>query len=187
MELQSSATYQQAYRSKSILIENKVKLVLGGIFVDPDFLRGNHVGTWLFNRIVLWAKQFSTATVASIDEIGENFTNWDKLREVRLKFYRQFGLTVHESPHSWAHTEPMPVSELKTVSSLPNVNSPADLRIYLDDLLEDYYLTKQELASCKYELQQTRACIATTQHRLDSYEHSLLFRIFERLRSFFDR
>lgn len=63
----------------------------GAVFLDLPELIGQHIGTFIMNEIVMWAKQWPDANVRPISLLesqahGEN-------RERRNRFYEQFGLT----------------------------------------------------------------------------------------------
>ncbi len=67
-----------------------IDLTCGGLFLDPEELRGKSVGTFLFYRIVEWAKTWPSADVAPIGLVSLQAGPTNKER--RNQFYEQFGV-----------------------------------------------------------------------------------------------
>jgi hypothetical protein len=107
---------------------NTVKLTNGSVMMNFEQLRGLHLGTYMFSKIVKWAKQFdptcviNSITVAFIDAINEE----NKLR--RNKFYENFGFEFeyHEIDgitNASGITKPMNVSDLVDYENWPNIEN----------------------------------------------------------------
>ena len=120
-----------------------VILAKNDFFLDPEKLHGNKIGTWLFNRSVLWAKQFSKAKVSSIGKIGLSINN-DLHYEDRLNFYRQFGFVTHKRKDnpSYCFTDEMPVSQLKTVDVDSNLFNIELAQTYIRKLVNELHILK---------------------------------------------
>lgn len=90
-------------------------IVHGAVFLDPDWLRGHRVGTYLMNEIVTWAKRWPDAEVKSIElNAGQG---GDENRDRRNEFYEQFGLEFDYSDpeHRAGKSKPMLVKDLNLV------------------------------------------------------------------------
>jgi hypothetical protein len=89
----------------------------GAVFVDPPELRGQRIGTYLFNEIVQWAQQWPEATVNRIELLANDGRGDNKAR--RNRFYEQFGLVFdYTDPEHWeGQSRPIQVGALKKVET----------------------------------------------------------------------
>ena len=55
-----------SFRGKYQRGSNTVSLTGGAVFMDPDELRGNRIGTYLFSQVIQWAMQWPQASVLPI-------------------------------------------------------------------------------------------------------------------------
>lgn len=89
--------------------------VYGAVFLDPSWLRGHRVGTYLMNEIVTWIKRWPDAEVKSIElNAGQG---GDENRDRRNEFYEQFGLEFDYSDpeHRAGKSKPMLAKDLNLV------------------------------------------------------------------------
>jgi len=117
--------------------EASVSLVKGALFLDPQGLRGQRIGTYLMNEIVTWAQQWPEAVVAPIKLLSGQAEEENRTR--RNRFYERFGLVFGYSDpeHREGVSAPLPVRELKSVSSWEANIRERDPREYLAELLHE--------------------------------------------------
>jgi GNAT superfamily N-acetyltransferase len=103
-------------------VSNKLSLTSanvsgGAVFLDPGWLRGHRVGTYLMNEIVCWARQWPQATVNPVSLLEDQAGPRNKLR--RNRFYEQFGLQFDydDHAHSSGKSRAMPADALTPVST----------------------------------------------------------------------
>lgn len=115
--------------------EASVSLVGGALFFDPTELRGQRIGTYLMNEIVVWAQQWPEAKVRSIKLLSGQAE--EENRDRRNRFYERFGLVfAYSDPeHREGVSKPMPVKELTPVTSWEANIRERDPREYLAELL----------------------------------------------------
>lgn len=87
----------------------------GAVFLDPDSLRGNRVGTYLMNEIVSWVGQWPDAKVLPIKLLKHQADEENRAR--RNRFYTQFGIDFGSDDPIEAESKEMLVSALKTVET----------------------------------------------------------------------
>jgi len=89
----------------------------GGVFLEPQALRGHRIGTYLMNEIVVWAKKWPEAQLHSIE------LSWgqgqDNNRERRNRFYEQFGIAFEyaDEERRSGLSRPMPAKSLVPTDS----------------------------------------------------------------------
>lgn len=88
-----------------------------GAIMVADGLRGMRLGTYVFNIIVGWAKQWPSAVVNRIVVVGVDAYNENRIR--RNRFYEQFGLVFDyaDERHRDGESRPMPAGDLQQVST----------------------------------------------------------------------
>jgi hypothetical protein len=127
-----SGSYSRGYSEDN----ESVSLVgAGGLFLDPDELCGQRIGTYLMNEIVVWAQQWPEATVGSINlKYGQS---QDYNLERRNRFYERFGLVFdyHDPEHRAGVSRPMPAKALTPVTSWEANIQERDPHDYLGELL----------------------------------------------------
>ncbi|MCJ2032138.1 hypothetical protein MKK50_22490 [Methylobacterium sp. J-043] len=109
-------------------IAGSAKITNGGIFVDPDGLRGYGLGTYAMDRVVQWVQSHAPdLTVETITLGGDNSP--DNV-ERRRKFYENCGVVFENSK-----SIPMKVSELKRVHP-DKLLSEVDIPSLLENMAE---------------------------------------------------
>lgn len=71
---------------------NKVKLTNGGVVINIEQLKGLHVGSLMFSRIVAWAQQFPADWCVVPISLSVVDARTPDAKERRNKFYRNFGI-----------------------------------------------------------------------------------------------
>ncbi len=118
----------------------------GGLFLDPDELRGQRIGTYLMNEIVVWAKQWPEAMVEPIKlEYGQS---QDDNLDRRNRFYERFGLVFdYQDPeHRMGVSKPMPAKALTPVTSWQTNIRERDPHDYLGELLYERERMEMEVS-----------------------------------------
>lgn len=87
----------------------------GGVFVDPEELRGHRVAGYLMNQIVLWAQQWPSANVVPVSLLPYQATPGN--HERRNAFWKSFGLKFSHADIIQGHSDPILVSNLTPVMS----------------------------------------------------------------------
>ncbi|WP_418647385.1 GNAT family N-acetyltransferase [Thauera butanivorans] len=97
--------------------EASVSLIGGALFLDPAELRGQRIGTYLMNEIVVWAQQWPEAKVRPIKLLSGQAE--EENRDRRNRFYERFGLVfAYSDPeHREGVSKSMPVKKLTPVTS----------------------------------------------------------------------
>lgn len=111
------AHYESSYFGQPRVSLTSSTIGGGAVFLDLDGLEGQHIGTFLMNEIVTWAKQWTTACVHPVS-LGEGQAG-DKNRERRNRFYEQFGLEFQyeNAERRTGSSRLAPVTSLNTVDS----------------------------------------------------------------------
>lgn len=130
-----SGSFDASYSRGFLEGEASVSLVDGALFFDPIELRGQRIGTYLMNEIVLWAQQWPEARVRSIKLLSGQAQDDNRAR--RNRFYERFGLkfAYSDPEHEEGVSKPMPVKELTPVTSWEANIRERDPREYLAELL----------------------------------------------------
>jgi GNAT superfamily N-acetyltransferase len=116
----------------------------GGIMME-DALRGMRLGTFVFNIIVKWAKQWPSANINSI-ELAE-VDAYAQNKERRNRFYERFGLVfdyadVHAKGGS---SRVMPAGELSLVTTWQQNIRVHHVDAYLGRMLQDNCRLRSDL------------------------------------------
>lgn len=127
-----SGSYSRGYGES----DDSVSLVGGALFLDPDELRGQRVGTYLMNEIVTWTQQWPDAKVRPIELLSGQAED-EENRARRNRFYERFGLvfTYRDPEHREGLSDPMLVKALTPVTSWEANIRERDPRDYLGELL----------------------------------------------------
>lgn len=106
-----------------------VKLTNGSVMVDSS-MRGLHVGTFIFNKIISWAKQFDPSfTIVPISVIAGDAGGNNKDR--RNKLYTNSGIRFewHDPKESAGRSDStLQVSDLITYTNWPNITKNQGMR-----------------------------------------------------------
>ncbi|KGE11128.1 hypothetical protein LA03_06045 [Burkholderia gladioli] len=110
----------------------------GAVFLNPDSLRGQHIGTYLMNEIVTWCQQWPEALVAPVELLSGQADEANRAR--RNRFYEQFGLVFdyRDSTHREGKSRPMPVSELRNVESWKENLRVLNVSHFVNGLLHEH-------------------------------------------------
>jgi hypothetical protein len=130
----------------AISLTSSVALSEGAIFLDlPTKLEGQHIGTYMLNEIVLWAKQWPGAKVVPINLISGQAHGDNKER--RNHFYEQFGLEFdYTGPDRTAgQSRPMLAGELHPVETWQENITEHHLMDFLVDTLNTREMALSEL------------------------------------------
>lgn len=89
----------------------------GYVLIEPTRLRGAHLGTYLMNLVVGWAKQWPNADVREIRLLAGDAGDENRLR--RNRFYEQFGIrfTFDDPSMTAGVSQPMSASNLTEVTA----------------------------------------------------------------------
>lgn len=115
----------------------------GAVFLDLPGLEGQHIGTYLMNEIVLWAKQWPEAEVRSVSLLAAQGHNEN--RERRNRFYEQFGLSFDyvDVERRAGNSRPLRAAALTPTDAWRENLEIVQLDAFLGDLLTE----KRRLAS----------------------------------------
>ena len=127
---------------------DRISLTSGTVFLDPPNLCGQHVGTYLMNQIVLWAKRWPTAIVAPIKLLSGQADPENKAR--RNRFYEQFGLVFDytDQDEKEGQSRPMPAGMLTQVETWSANIREHNVADYLDKAIQ----TARNFADCEQRL-----------------------------------
>lgn len=117
------------------------------VFLDPPELRGQRIGTYLMNEIVMWAQRWPDAIVNSVSLSSGQASNEDS-KNNRNTFWEQFGLVFDYSDpeHKEGRSRPMPVKELTPTDEwTKNITE----RYVLDYLADVLYAERQATADLR--------------------------------------
>ncbi|WP_138922435.1 hypothetical protein [Hylemonella gracilis] len=119
------------------------------LFFDPIELRGQRIGTYLMNEIVLWVQQWPEARVRPIKLVAGQAGEDNKER--RNLFYTQFGIKFdfRDSEQREGVSKPMLVKELTPVENWKESIGERDVREYISEMLSERDLLKAELSRRK--------------------------------------
>ncbi|MEP3342949.1 MAG: hypothetical protein ABJO09_11640 [Hyphomicrobiales bacterium] len=150
-------------RSRYTAVSNTVDLTCGGLFLDPEELRGKHIGTFFFLRIVKWAQSWPSASVAPIELVSlqAGLTN----KERRNRFYEQFGIRFkyHDSAKEEGVSTSMLVSDLT-----PDAVSGAWMKSVREISMSDFVGQAARInRDGKFEENRLRTSVKNLQIRLD--------------------
>lgn len=128
--IESSFCYVKARYKKN---DNSIILITDFICVDPSEIRNCGIGTFLLNKIIVWAKKFKNASVLPIW-----IKDIDRFTELRKSFYNKFGLESEfvekGKGFNKLYTKQIDVSELKEYDL--NVNSTT--KMYIEESFDEY-------------------------------------------------
>lgn len=118
----------------------------GGIMV-ADGLRGMRLGTYVFNIIVGWAKQWPSAQVNSINLSEVDSHGDNRLR--RNRFYEQFGLVFDytDTQCRGGKSRPMPADNLQQVTAWKQNISVHNVHEHFGHVLNQNQRLRSDLAA----------------------------------------
>lgn len=107
----------------------------GAVFLDPESIQGQRVGTYLMNEIVTWVRQWPQAIVRSISLSEAQASLDNKVR--RNWFYEQFGLefAYADTDHRAGSSIEIPAGELVPCNEWQLNIKELPVHLFLGDLL----------------------------------------------------
>ena len=119
------------------------------LFLDPGYLRGKKLGTYLMNEIILWAKRWPDAEVSQIKLLSHQADEQNKER--RNRFYEQFGIRFRYETLERADgkSEPMLAKDLKCLDSWKKEITVHNIHELLSDKLNENLLLSSKLEDNK--------------------------------------
>lgn len=149
-----SACYRRSYGDQGECVRLTSSSINTGGFVviDPGWLAGHRLGTYLLNEIVTWAQQWPDAEIMPICTLlsgkpSPGNTNTGR----RNPFYEQFGITFDSGI-----SRPMKVSGLNTVDSWQQNIQEIPLEQFLAKALGQIRDQRRELKARDKHLQEIR-------------------------------
>lgn len=108
----------------------------GIFFLDLPGLEGNRIGTYLFNQVVLWAKQWPEVSVNSI-RLNRNQGKDPDNKERRNRLYEQFNLSFEytDETRESGHSVKIPAGELTSVDTWKSNIREVGLSEFMIDLM----------------------------------------------------
>ena len=130
-------------------LSNRISLTGGAVFLDPPYIQGQRVGTYLMNEVISWARQWPAAMISpiSLSESQANPENKDR----RNRFYEQFGIEFdYADPECLAGlSRSMPAGDLVNVSTwTENIEEVAVPR-FLSQLIDDNHQRSMDIRALK--------------------------------------
>ncbi|RBH51717.1 hypothetical protein C3F00_033385, partial [Pseudomonas sp. MWU13-2860] len=84
------ASYRRGFGGEEIISLTGSRGASGTVFLDPEPMRGQRIGTYLMNEVVNWAQRWPEADVHPI-RLNSN-QGYEENRARRNRFYEQFGI-----------------------------------------------------------------------------------------------
>ncbi|RVD75435.1 hypothetical protein [Pseudomonas koreensis] len=143
-----------------------VKLTNGSVMVD-GCMQGLHIGTYIFHKIVSWAKQFAPSyTVAPITVISGDAGKGNKER--RNKLYMNSGIRFiweGEEGREGRSDPALTISELTPYANWPNINKDYGMKA-LDKTWRELSILKERVRGLKKSQRYYRKEYETIRSRL---------------------
>lgn len=119
----------------------------GAVFLEPDSLKGNRIGSFIMNEIVQWATSWPDAEINQVKLFAHQGHGNDKLR--RNRFYEQFGIRFDytDNTHAEGIARPMQARSLTPWPQLPDNLSVMRLEEFLDEQEECLFKTQLDAGS----------------------------------------
>lgn len=136
----------------------------GAVFLEPDGLQGNRVGSFIMNKIVKWATNWPDAEINQIKLFAHQGRGENKLR--RNRFYEQFGIRFDykDNTHAEGIARPMQARSLTPWTQLPDNLSVMKLDEFLDE--QEECLLKTQLDQRAHQ-RQIENLYSETTHAFD--------------------
>lgn len=143
------ASYHRGFGDGEIVSLTSSSLSRGAVFLDLSGLKGQLIGTYLMNEIVLWVQQWPEAIVNSVELLQAQADEANKER--RNRFYEQFGLEFEYSDpekREQGKSKPIPASTLTPVNTWKMNICERDVREYMNKLIAKHDQLRFDL-SCR--------------------------------------
>ncbi|MEQ9770961.1 hypothetical protein ABRQ03_08845 [Pectobacterium jejuense] len=154
-ELCFRASHTILKNNSNIIISETISLTCGSLGIWHNDYKGNRLGSWLFNEIVIWAKNWPNADVNSI-RLGPKDATEDNLKR-RNKMYRGAGLKFDyddDEKHT-GRSRIMKASELTALSSWKKENGGNIVIQNIDDYINELIKGNESL-KCEMENKKLR-------------------------------
>ncbi|MEJ5154603.1 hypothetical protein WH240_05245 [Gluconobacter wancherniae] len=121
----------------------------GAVYLEPDSLLGNRIGSFLMNQIVQWATKWPDAEINPIKLLPHQGHGENRLR--RNRFYEQFGITFDydDKKHSSGIGRYMRANSLVPWKTLPANLTVISLEDFLDEQEDSLLHTDRDLLATR--------------------------------------
>ncbi|MBM5571095.1 MULTISPECIES: hypothetical protein [Deefgea] len=164
------AHYQRSYQGEGGNVCITGTLQASSVFLDPSEIRGNRIGTYLMNEVVMWAKQWPLADVKPITLLSNQAgKSHEFCTERRNRFYERFGIAfeyAEPSNKESGYSKPMKANQLKEVESWQQNIKQQPLSDYLPKLFH-------ELRSLEMEHAYVQKRVRESQKRAEKAEQEI--------------
>lgn len=132
----------------------------GAVFLEPDSLQGNRVGSFIMNKIVEWATNWPDAEINQIKLFANQGRGENKLR--RNRFYEQFGIRFDykDDTHAEGLARLMQARSLTPWTQPPDNLSVMRLDEFLDEQEECLYDAQRDLGALTGQIERLRSEIS---------------------------
>lgn len=110
----------------------------GAVFLDLPGLEGHRIGTYLMDQLVTWVKQWPDAIVGTI-KLNELQALDEDSKARRNRFYERFKIPFDyfDSSQRAGESRPIPAHALSNVTTWERNIKIKDVRVTLNDLMEE--------------------------------------------------
>ncbi|MBA0212987.1 hypothetical protein [Pectobacterium brasiliense] len=176
-ELSFRAIHTILKNDNNVIVSETISLTCGSLGIWHNDYKGNRLGRWLFNEIVIWARNWPNADVNSI-RLGPKDATEDNL-ERRNKMYTKVGLEFDydDNENRTGRSREMKASKLIVLSSWKKENGGNITLQSIDD-----YINKlvKENESLKREMENKRLRINSLNQKLSIMESKTIKGILRR-------
>lgn len=143
----------------------------GAVFLEPESLRGNRVGSFIMNKIVEWATSWPDAEINQIKLFAHQGRGENKVRRNRL--YEQFGIRFDykNNAHAEGLSHPMQARSLTAWSKMPDNLSVISLEYFIDEQEKQLFTAQLDRGFLQKELKQF--CLDSAK----SFSHPIWFAV----------
>lgn len=137
-------SYNNSFDRSVVSLTSSEPYRKGAVYVELSGLKGHRIGTYFFNAIVEWAKQWPEASVNKIELIEDHGHGDNKIRRNRL--YEQFGIMFDyaDTDCRTGHSLPMKAENLTTTDAWQeNIDERQQLELLSETLCKNEELSKK--------------------------------------------
>lgn len=151
---------------------NRVKLTNGGVVINIEQLKGLHIGSLMFSRIVAWAQQFPSDWCVVPIRLSVIDARTPEAKERRNQFYRHFGIdfdfrTVDGIEEAEGSSRPdLTVGELLCPNQWDNIQRLGHWGTALTGLLLQLDTSREKLRRARFAAQFRKQQLVSLEHRL---------------------
>ncbi|ECK0672203.1 GNAT family N-acetyltransferase [Salmonella enterica subsp. diarizonae] len=153
-DLRFRAYHKIIKNTENVIVEETTSLTGGELGIWNHDYKGHRLGRWLFNEVIVWAKQWPDADVNSI-MLGPTDASEDNI-ERRNKLYKKSGIVFepnNDHEHRTGRSYVMKASKLIVLSSWKKENGGNILVQSIDDYIKEL-LNENEVLKRKIENQE---------------------------------